>query len=110
VIAIELALHAAISGGPALAFRPAMLLYGPEIHLWFFPFAAVAGVGDTLMQPATARRSRPEVLTWSAIAVSVAGVASYPWVGHGWPFEHWSFGIPAVRLGFACGRTLAGTA
>jgi len=103
--------NAALSPRPQLLWKPQMLLYGPEIHLWFLPFVAVAGIASAALQRSVHSQlpSAESTITWTAIALAVLTLALAPWLLHGWPFEQWAFSLPAVCLGFAIGRLLPNT-
>jgi len=98
------------SWSPPVQWKPQMLLYGPEIHLWFLPFVAIAGItGASLQRTFRLYCQVPwaeAAITWSAGALAVLTLALAPWLLHGWPFEQWAFSLPAVCLGFAMGRLL----
>lgn len=97
IYAALLAVQAARNGRPVLAdFDASMLLTGPALHLWFLPFAFVAGCA--LHALARAVGVRP-VLGWIgastafvALGVSEAG----PWPV---PLAQWIFAIPSLGLG-----------
>jgi hypothetical protein len=87
---------------------PYMLLYGPSVHLWFLPFAAVVGMAVHFIDVATQKvPSRPFL-----VACALAGVAAL-WLAQAsienlqTPFRQWTFGLPAVPLGLGLGRILA---
>jgi hypothetical protein len=109
-IAAGITLVASWEGQPALGwFEPRMLLYGPRIHLWFLPFIAVAGVLAHGMHRLTARLD-PLLAAAGGVLLGLVSIALQPRLGHSSPFEQWSFGLPAIFLGFALGRTLAASA
>jgi Acyltransferase family len=83
-----------------------MLLYGPQIHLWFLPVAACAGVGAHVLHRITARLD-PVPVACACLALGVGTLALCPLLGHGWPFEQWSFSAPALLLGLGLGRLMS---
>ena len=96
-------------GTPILEWvNPRMILYGPEAHLWFLPFAAVVGIAVHFIDVVTQRVPTRAFL----VAFGTSGVAAI-WItqaaeGHlEVPFQQWVFGLPAVPLGLGMGRVLA---
>jgi hypothetical protein len=89
-------------------FDPRMLLYGPTLHLWFLPFAAVVGIAVHYVDVAT-QKVPPLPFV---VACGLAGVATV-WLTQAAienldvPFRQWAFGLPAVPLGLGLGRILA---
>jgi len=83
-----------------------MLLYGPEIHLWFLPFIAVAGCAVyALWWWLPDRRFLRAALAFAAGGCMVAALEYSPDVE--WPFQQWIFGAAAIPLGYALGRVQA---
>ena len=99
------ALYGWIHQGDAFGWaEPAMLLYGPRIHLWFLPFILGAGLVAHLVHRAVGA-SKAAMF----VAMLLAGVALLvpPRFETEWPFQQWLFSLPAIPLGFALGRALA---
>lgn len=98
-------LYGLLHPGDAFAWmEPAMLLYGPRIHLWFLPFILGAGLVAHLVHKVVGA-SRGAVLA----AMLLAGLALLvpPRFDTTWPMQQWLFSLPAIPLGFALGRALA---
>jgi hypothetical protein len=91
--------------------EPEMLLYGPQIHLWFLPFVVIAGLAAHLAQRLLTQRLRFRVdrpgapMAAFAIAALLLVPASQP--ARGWPFEQWLFSVPTIALGYGVGRCVA---
>lgn len=94
--AVYLALMVAQDGPAALARLDAsMLLTGPALHLWFLPFAFVAGVGLHALARAVGPRTLGWIgagAAWLFLGLSQAG----PWPV---PLAQWLFALPALGLG-----------
>jgi len=102
VLGAEIAWRRAWGDPHPVQFTPAMLLYGPEVHLWFLPFVAVAGSLAAYVQRFTLRV--PErVIMWGVAIVSCVSMALVPCCSGRWPLEQWAFSVPAVCLGFGLG-------
>jgi len=87
-------------------FQWLMPLYGPEIHLWFLPFIAFAGCGSyALWRWLPESREMRMVTSFASGGCLVAAWEFSPEVV--WPFQQWLFGLAAVPLGVALGRTQA---
>jgi surface polysaccharide O-acyltransferase-like enzyme len=92
------------------AIEPAMILFGPAIHLWFLPFILPANIAAVYL----ARRSLGiptvrviQAAAWiGAATLLLAAFIRFRW-GVGPPFGQWLFSIPAVPLGLAVGRCIA---
>lgn len=89
--------------------EPEMLLYGPQIHLWFLPFVVVAGLLAHLVQRGRARSQVRNDTTAPMIAFALAALAIWPasLPARGWPFEQWLFSVPTIALGYGVGRCVA---
>lgn len=87
-------------------FEWTMLLYGPEDHLWFLPFAAVAGVVVYSL-----RRLTDRAPLWSLVALTVpAALGLIVWSSRAnleIPFHQWAFSAAAVPLSLGLGRIMA---
>lgn len=96
------------AGGPAWSeFGPARLLVGSHVHLWFLPFATLAGVG--LGAVAQHMRDVPSSLRSLGGALMVA--LCLPLAARApaaWPWSQWVFSLPALALGLGLGGTLGG--
>ena len=93
---------------PLLAWvEPEMLLYGPQIHLWFLPFVVLAGLLAHLTQRALAPIDERPFVPMIAFAIAALAIwpASLP--VRGWPFEQWLFSLPTLALGYGVGRCVA---
>jgi surface polysaccharide O-acyltransferase-like enzyme len=106
-IALEQAARALARGEPAWGWvEPVMLLYGPEIHLWFLPFSVTAAVLVQALARATCDQPG-RLLAWLGFALGFATLTLCPRFAVGWPFEQWGFSLPAICLGLALGRLIA---
>lgn len=85
--------------------KPAMMLYGPEIHLWFLPFSVAAAFAAHLAHRATQARALHQCAGLGFLAACI-GLAVSPSVELGWPLEQWAFSLPGIALGFGLGRML----
>lgn len=107
VIADELTVRAAASGEPLFGWaRANMLLYGPEIHLWFLPFSAAASIAAFGLQRAVPA-SLPRTAAYLAFVIGALALGLCPIFERGWPIEQWGFSLPAVCIGFGVGRLLS---
>jgi surface polysaccharide O-acyltransferase-like enzyme len=98
-------LYAVREGDPAFSWaEPAMLLYGPRIHLWFLPFILLAGLAAHYLHRGV-RSSRLAAL--AALCAAGALLLVPPRLTLEWPLQQWAFSLPAIPLGFALGRALA---
>jgi hypothetical protein len=83
-------------------WTPWMLLYGPEVHLWFLPFIAVAGLVAHLAQRASlglpARATQGAALLLAASALALDGLGTLPD-----PIHQWCFAAASIPLGLAVG-------
>ncbi len=89
-------------------FDPAMLLYGPTVHLWFAPFAIFAGSAAAVAYE-RARPSLPSsrLWVWAAVAIGVATVLLLaPWLLSPAPVGQWAFAFPSIFLGLALGLVM----
>lgn len=84
--------------------EPAMLLYGPRIHLWFLPFIFVAGLAAHGIHRGV---GRSRVAVGVALAAGGGLLLAPPQLPAEWPFSQWAFSLPAIPLGFALGRVVA---
>src|SRR5262249_45425125 len=106
-IAGVFALRATQRGEPAWGWTKAtMLLYGPEIHLWFLPFLLVATAGVRAAGVLLSQHPARNVAT-GAFALGAVALALCPLTAIGWPFEQGGFSVPALCLGFGRGRLLS---
>lgn len=86
-------------------WTPWMLLYGPEVHLWFLPFITVAGLLAHLAHRTT--RDLPVVptvvvsLLLAAAALRLDGLEL-----ESDPFHQWCFAAASIPLGVAVGAAL----
>lgn len=98
------ALH---QGRPISAvFEPAMLFYGPTVHLWFAPFAIFAGSVAAIALERT-RTASPALRLSAALAIGVAAVPLLaPWSRSAVPLAQWSFALPSIFLGLALGLVM----
>ncbi|MCA9613043.1 MAG: hypothetical protein R3B99_14870 [Polyangiales bacterium] len=93
---------------PLLAWvEPEMLLYGPQIHLWFLPFVVIAGLLAHLAQRALAKHDAGLATPITSFALAAMLVAPASFGVRGWPFEQWLFSLPTIALGFGVGRCVA---
>jgi hypothetical protein len=94
-------------GQPSWAWlEPRMLLYGPNIALWFLPFTAAAGLAAQLAR-GLLERSGERQQRALLLVLFVAGLALLPSPVHmelGWPFDQWLFSVPSALFGFVIGR------
>lgn len=86
--------------------KPAMLLYGPEIHLWFLPFSVAAAFAAHLAHRATSARALHRSAGLGYL-IACMSLVICPNVTGGWPLEQWAFSLPGVALGFGLGRWLS---
>lgn len=104
IYALHDVLRAVHQGRPiGSVFDPAMLFYGPTVHLWFAPFAIFAGSAAAVAYERT-RSARPASRLWAALLIGVAyGMLLAPWVSAPVPIGQWAFAFPSIFLGFALG-------
>jgi len=101
------AAYVARRGEPTWSWvKPAMLLYGPEIHLWFLPFSVAAAFAAHLAHRATRARALHQSAGLGFLLACI-GLAVGPSIEGGWPLEQWAFSVPGVALGFGLGRMLS---
>jgi len=106
VLAAEILFRRALGDPHPVQFKPEMLLYGPEVHLWFLPFVAIAGSLAACVQRFTLRV--PEhVIMWATAIASCISMTLVPCCLGRWPLEQWAFSVPAVCLGFGLGSALS---
>ena len=87
----------AVTGAPfASEFAPYMILTGPEVHLWFLPFALVVCLAA---YPAMRHGSGP--LSAALTAAGLAFLLAQQGLTLPIPFAQWLYGMPAVCLGLA---------
>ena len=97
------ALHYIVRGRPLRleSLDPASLLIGPQIHLWFLPFAFLGGVGCSLAAPLLARHAGPVAIGVVAFLASslLYGVMLATELAA--PFGQWLVSLPALLAGLA---------
>jgi surface polysaccharide O-acyltransferase-like enzyme len=105
LLAAEIWARRALGDPNPVKFTPAMLLYGPQIHLWFLPFVALAGPFAAGVQRCTTTWSARAIVC-AVVVLGSAAVAAAPRLVGLWPLEQWAFSLPAVCLGFGLGTLL----
>ena len=91
---------AVANGEPVAAeFAPWMLLAGPKIHLWFLPFAFVAGWGLIALLPTIRRHCGFPQLWGLFVAGQVGMFYIVSEIDVAWPMRQWLFVGPACLLG-----------
>lgn len=90
-----------VSGtGVAREFAPWMLFTGPALHLWFLPFAFVAGLGALALWRGAPKGRAAFLVGLAALALLQAASLGLPSRGWPIPFPQWLQVLPAVGLGF----------
>jgi len=90
---------------------PETLLAGTYIHLWYLPYAFMSGLLiHALNRPISKVSSNPlVVLAATAVGVLTLAVCTSDRHTSAWvpPLPQWAFGLAAIPLGLAVGRSLA---
>lgn len=78
--------------------HPLMLLGGAQPHLWFLPFATVAGLFVAFVDR---RTRRFESTTVATLTLPLAALASqvHPHIPYIEPMSQWAFALPSLPLG-----------
>jgi peptidoglycan/LPS O-acetylase OafA/YrhL len=94
----------------ARLLSPETLLAGMCIHLWYLPYAFVAGLLIHLLNNRTAQIDDTRVVL-AALFLGATALAACTVDTHGCrlmrPLPQWEFGLAAIPLGLAVGRALA---
>lgn len=106
---------AAVAEGTSVAaeFELPMLLYGPETHLWYLPFAWAAGIAVRFLSKVLDRRGplgAVAVGTGLGILCIASSMEFVRQFHPGRPFLQWWFALPSIPLGLAIGRAARETA
>jgi surface polysaccharide O-acyltransferase-like enzyme len=88
---------------------PETILVGTHVHLWYLPYAFLSGFLVYAINRATLKSDHAAVAFTAAgiglllLIVHAIGLSSCRWMR---PLPQWEFGLAAVPLGFAIGRSL----
>lgn len=84
-----------------------MFLTGPAIHLWYLPYAFVAGIVVNWALKYTGQSAIKNFSTYILIAAGLLSLAFCSFLLSeyriNWPFEQWIFGLSACFLGWGMG-------
>ncbi len=87
--------------------HPAKLLIGPEIHLWFLPFAFLGGIAGQFLLDVATRLPGPR--PWLFLGGVAACLAAIVPPLHGLfpePFRQWMYALPLLPVGLGFGLSL----
>jgi hypothetical protein len=95
-------------GEPVLdGFEPEMVFYGTGQHLWFLPYAAVAGMLVYALHKRLSDVPTGTLITSCMVATGGLMLLQDRASALDLPFQQWLFASPGVPLGLALGRVLA---
>ncbi|MET0344567.1 MAG: acyltransferase family protein [Polyangiales bacterium] len=108
VLGAQIAFAQVRHGAPVLdGFEPSMVFYGTGQHLWFLPYAAVAGISVYWLHKRLAHVPTEKLIVGCMIATAALALTQDCSTTLDLPFQQWLFASPGIPLGLALGRVLA---